>query len=273
MTLQTTNRALAHYTWTEVKALEKDPGVVVLPVGAFEQHGPHLPLSTDTLLATHVLNRTLESLPASVRAWMLPPLNYSKSNEHAGFPGTIALSSETLLATLHDIASSLSAAGFRRLAFFNGHGGNVAVLDAAARDILDRHGLHCFCLHPALYVEPPFAISEEEARYGFHAGELETSLMLAIRPDLVHPERAERHIPAFEVGETSLHFFGSASAAWLTRDWSPSGVFGDAAAGTAEKGEQLLASAVTRLSALIEQISRFEPGESRQKSSYRSYPR
>lgn len=254
-------RQLARLTWTDVAALDKDPGVVILPVGAIEQHGPHLPLITDTLLATHVLDRTLSQLPSEVRAWALPPLNYGKSVEHVGFPGTLSLSTETLLAVLHDIARSVRAAGFRRLAFFNGHGGNMAVLDAAARDIRAETGLLCFCLHPSLYVDPPFEIREEEARYGFHAGELETSLMLAIAPELVHPERALRHIPAFDGGDTPLNFFGAASAAWLTRDWSPSGVFGDATLGSAQKGEQLLAAATKRLSGLIETISRFEVAE------------
>ena len=251
-------RQLANLTWTDVAAMEKDPGLVILPVGAIEQHGPHLPLITDTLLATQVLERTLSQLPPEVRAWVLPPLNYGKSMEHVGFPGTLSLSTETLLAVLHDIAASVSDAGFRRLAFFNGHGGNMAVLDAAARDIRARTGLLCFSLHPSLYVDPPFEISEEERRYGFHAGELETSLMLAIAPELVHTDRALRHIPSFDDGDTPLHFFGAASAAWLTRDWSPSGVFGDATLGSAEKGEQLLTAAVSRLSGLITTLSCFD---------------
>ncbi|MCB0158887.1 MAG: creatininase family protein [Caldilineaceae bacterium] len=254
-----TERHLARLTWTDIAALDKDEGVVILPVGAIEQHGPHLPVLTDTLLVTHVLDATLARLPDDVRAWALPPLNYGKSNEHTGFPGTLSLTAATLTAVLHDIADSVRAAGFRRLAFINGHGGNMALLDVAARDIRVATGLQTFCLHPMLYVEPPFPITPEERRLGFHAGELETSLVLAIDPALVHMERAVRHFAAFPETETPLFFFGHAAAAWLSRDWSRTGVFGDATIASATKGEQILAVAVDRLVPLITAISRFEP--------------
>lgn len=251
-------RYLTHLTWQEVAALDKTEGVVILPVGAIEQHGPHLPTLTDTLLVTSVLDATLRRLPESVRAWALPPLNYGKSNEHIGFPGAISLSAQTLLAVLHDIARSVHAAGFRRLAFMNGHGGNQALLEMAARDIRAATGLMCFCLQPGLYVNAPFPITPEEQRLGFHAGELETALMLALAPELVQMEKAVKHFAPFPESDTPLFFFAPASTAWLTRDWSPSGVFGDATLGTAEKGQAMLEAATARLAALIGEISRFE---------------
>ena len=251
-------RYLAHLTWPEIRDLPKTDGVVILPVGAIEQHGPHLPVITDAWLATQVLAQTLAQLPATTQAWALPPLNYGKSNEHTGFPGTIALSAATLTAILHDVAASVKSAGFRRLAFFNGHGGNNAVLDAAARDIRAATGLLTFCLHPALYCEPPFPISDDERRYGFHAGEIETSLMLALAPELVQMAQAVRHYPAFPNLTAPLFFFGNASAAWLTRDWSESGVFGDATLATAAKGTALIEAATAKLAHLITDISTFE---------------
>lgn len=251
-------RNLTHYTWPEIAALDKQEGVVILPIGAIEQHGPHLPTITDTLQVTHVLDATLARLPATVKAWSLPPLTYGKSNEHTGFPGTISLSASTLLAVLHDVADSVKAAGFRRLAFLNGHGGNMALLEVAARDIRVRTHLMCFCLQPGLFVNPPFPITPEEQRFGFHAGELETSFMLAIAPELVQMEKAPRHFAPFPETQTPLFFFGPASTAWLSRDWSPTGVFGDATLGTAEKGQAMLAAAAERLGALIIEISRFE---------------
>jgi len=251
-------RNLTHYTWPEIAALDKQEGVVILPIGAIEQHGPHLPTITDTRQVTAVLDATMAHLPDTVPAWTLPPLNYGKSNEHTGFPGTISLSASTLLAVLHDIADSLKAAGFRRLAFLNGHGGNMALLEVAARDIRARTNLMCFCLQPGLFVNPPFAITAEEQRFGFHAGELETSLMLAIAPELVQMDKATCHFAPFPDTGTPLFFFGPASTAWLSRDWSPTGVFGDATLGTAEKGQAMLAAAAERLGALIIEISRFE---------------
>ena len=253
-----TLRYLAHLSWPQVAALDKRTGVVLLPVGAIEQHGPHLPTITDSLLVTHVLDATLAALPDALQAWALPPLNYGKSNEHTGFPGTIKLSAQTLLAVLHDIAHSVHEAGFRRLAFINGHGGNSALLEVAARDIRAATGLMCFCLQPGLYVDPPFAITPQEKRLGFHAGELETSLMLAIAPELVAMDKAVTHFTPFPQTDTELFFFGAAATAWLSRDWSESGVFGDATLGTADKGQALIAAAVVRLGKLIAEISRFE---------------
>lgn len=253
----TQSRYLAHLAWPEVVALDKTEGVVILPIGAIEQHGPHLPTLTDTLLVTHVLDATLAALPAEVKAWALPPLNYGKSNEHTGFPGTIKLSATTLLAVLHDIAQSVSEAGFRRLALINGHGGNSALLEVAARDIRAATGLMCFCLQPGLYVDPPFPITAEEQRLGFHAGELETSLVLAIAPELVDMNKAVTHFATFPETDTDLFYFGRAATAWLSRDWSETGVFGDATLGTAEKGDALIAAAVVRLCKLIAAISRF----------------
>ena len=105
-------RQLAHLSSPAIAALDKRLGVVILPVGAIEQHGPHLPVLTDSLLCTRVLERVLAALPASVHAWALPALNYGKSNEHTGFAGTLSLSAATLSAVLHDIAAGLAAAGF-----------------------------------------------------------------------------------------------------------------------------------------------------------------
>jgi creatinine amidohydrolase len=255
------NHHLSHLTWLEIDALDKHEGVVILPIGAVEQHGPHLPTLTDTLIVTHLVEAALARLPEDAQVWALPPLNYGKSNEHAGFPGTISLSNATLNAVLHDIARGVADAGFRRLCFVNGHGGNVALLEAAARDIRVSTGLMCFCIQPAFLVEPPFEISDQERRLGFHAGEIETSLILAIAPGLVHMEQAVTHFAGFPETGTPLFFFGSTMAAWLSRDWSPTGVFGDATLGTVEKGEALLEATAGKLAHLLTVISRLEVGE------------
>ena len=251
-------RYLAHMSWQEIEALEKNEGVVILPIGAVEQHGPHLPTETDSLIITHMVDAMLLQLPDHVRAWALPPLNYGKSNEHINFPGTMTLSANTLSAVLHDIGASVRRAGFRRLAFMNGHGGNVAVLEAAARDIRIASGLICFCMQPGLYMEAPFDITPEEARYGFHAGDLETSLILAIDPGLVDMARAVKHFAHFPEAEEPLFYFGRASTAWTADDWSPTGVFGDATVATAERGRALIEHSVPKLARLIESMSTFE---------------
>jgi len=249
-------RRLANFTWEEIRDLDKRAGVVVLPIGATEQHGPHLPLGTDTLLATGVLERALAHLPETVPTWVLPPLPYGKSTEHAGFPGTLSLSARTLLSVLEDLARGVAAAGFRRLAFLNGHGGNRAVLDIAARDLRAETGLLCFCLHPGLLVPPDAATPEPERHLGLHAGALETSLMLALAAEGVRMERADPALPTFPEGGVQLT--GEASVGWLTRDWSESGALGDARDATRERGDALLEAASRRLADLITEISTFE---------------
>ena len=124
----TKSRYFAHMTTADIAEINKKEGVVILPIGAVEQHGAHLPLLTDTLIASGGLDRALTQLPDDVNAWALPPMSYGKSNEHINFPGTITFSAETLMAVLRDIGASVARAGFRRLAFLNGHGGNTALL-------------------------------------------------------------------------------------------------------------------------------------------------
>lgn len=251
-------RQLAHLTWTEVRDLSKDPGVVLLPIGAVEQHGPHLPTITDNLIVNRVVDAALAQLAADVAAWVLPPLHYGKSTEHTNFPGTITLSADTLRAVVMDIGHSVARAGFRRLAFVNGHGGNTALLEVLARDLRAETGLLCFCIQPALFVKPPFAISPQEERFGFHAGEIETSLLLDLAPELVHMDQALCHFPDFPQSDGPLFYFGGASTAWLTQDWSASGVFGDATLGTAAKGTLLLDSAARIVAQVVTTISTFE---------------
>ncbi len=251
------HRNLARLTSPEIRDLPKKDGVLLLPIGAIEQHGAHLPVLTDTCQVTELLGRALEALPDDTVAWALPAINYGKSNEHMGFAGTFSLSASTLTAVLMDLAQSAKDSGFRRLAFINGHGGNMAVLDAAARDIRAATNLMTFCIHPHVFVSAPFEITDAERKFGFHAGELETSLMLTLAPDTVHMEHAVKHFAPFPEADP-LFFFGNASSAWLTRDWSSSGVFGDATIGTSEKGEAILKSSVPRLAHLIEVISTFE---------------
>jgi creatinine amidohydrolase len=248
-----TERSLVHLTWTEIRDLDKQQGVVLLPVGAIEQHGPHLPVTTDTLLVTNVLKRAMQLLPLNVPAWRLPAVSYGKSNEHQSFPGTISLSSETLMSLLKDIAASLHRAGFRRLAFVNGHGGNSALLEVVARDIRADLGLMVFCIQPSFWLEPPFKLSEQEKRFGIHAGELETSLVLAMQPGFVRMDKRLKHYP-------DPAFSPDAGLAWLTSDWSESGVFGDATIATAEKGQALIEHGSERLSKRIIELSSFEVG-------------
>jgi creatinine amidohydrolase/Fe(II)-dependent formamide hydrolase-like protein len=253
-------RYLPNLTWTEIRDLEKLEGVVVLPIGAIEQHGPHLPVATDALLAEAITRLALERLGDDVRVWRLPVQSYGKSNEHLGFAGTVSLRAETLMAVVMDIASSVKASGFRRLCFVNAHGGNSALLAMMAREIRVATGLMVFNTFTNASAPDPVEIPPLEARFGIHANDWETSLVLHLEPELVHMERAVREYPQLE-GEVGLTG-GAAVAAWLTRDWSASGVFGDPTVATPERGAQRLETCVTALAQTLTAISRFEiPGQ------------
>lgn len=243
-------RDLAALTFAEVAALEKSGGVVVLPLGSTEQHGPHLPLATDSIVADRLLDAALDLLPEGCRVWRLPTLPYGKSNEHAGFAGTLTLSHQTLAALLHELARGVADAGFSRLAFFSGHGGNTPSLDVVARDVRAATSLDCFVIDPAIQFSAVSGLPERERELGYHAGQLETSLMLALAPELVRMERAVAEFPPRAAQRVGLA--GPARRAWLTADVSRSGVMGDATAADAQQGERMLSDTARALAAALE---------------------
>ncbi|MFP3852794.1 MAG: creatininase family protein, partial [Anaerolineales bacterium] len=147
---------LAYLTTVEIADMPaKEKAVVLLPLAAIEQHGPHLPVYTDSLIAEEVLKRALVQLPINFPLWRLPILHYGKSTEHTSFPGTVTLSAEGLMRALHEIAASIARAGFKRFVILNAHGGNTEVVDFLLRDIRQETGLMTFALHPFLRVAVP----------------------------------------------------------------------------------------------------------------------
>ena len=227
-------RFLPYLTWKQVDALPRDRTLMVLPTAAIEQHGHHLPLATDTLINNLLLGHALQKLPKDLPVYALAPVHYGKSNEHVGYPGTLSLHRDTFMAVLRDLGRSLKAAGFQRLVFFNSHGGNHSLIDVMARDLRDELGLRTFCLYGG---GPAEGVCAQEAAYGFHAGEIETALLLAGTPELVHTDQYTSNYIA-RVGDPGLlkPEFASATFSWLTRDIAPSGVMGDPSPATAENG-------------------------------------
>lgn len=244
---------LARLTTREIAELEGDTTLIVLPVAAVEQHGPHLPVWTDTMIGEAVLARALALRPGDRRVWTLPIQAYGKSNEHTGFPGTFALSGETLAHTLKEIARGVHASGLRRLMLLNSHGGNPEILDYVARDLRAELGLLCFTAHPFRFGLARDIISSAEEGYGIHGGEGETSVMLAIAPELVHPEHYTPELPAVRHFMRRMTLKGAASFGWLTRDLSVSGTIGDPRGATAEKGRAILAAEAQLVFELIEE--------------------
>lgn len=237
------DRFFPYLTWRDIENLpDKANTVLVQPVGAIEQHGYHLPLIVDSAIGVSVLGEALHRLDANIPAYALPPLHYGKSNEHQDFPGTISLSAETLLAVLHDVADSLYRAGFRKLIFMNSHGGQPQVMEIAATDIHARY--------PDFWVFPVFTwrvtnehktlMSEDERALAMHAGDAETSLMLAVMSERVRMADAVCEYPPERPPGSLLKTKGALTFSWLTRDISQSGVVGDATAATSEKGDRIL---------------------------------
>jgi creatinine amidohydrolase len=252
-------RRLADLRGPEVAQRLSPSSIVIQPLGAIEQHGPHLPLSTDSVIATAVAEAAVDRFGDEVDAWLLPTLDYTKSNEHAWSPGTIWLSATTLLAVLDDIGRCIATTPARRLVFFNGHGGNSALLNVANRELRLAHGLMTFLAHPGVPPDQGGASPPSELGMGVHGGTDETSIMLHVAPQSVRMELAERRVPEKIARNQYVRFGGRVSFGWLSNDF-PDGYIGDPTAATAELGAQLFDGAVQAFGEALREIAAFDFG-------------
>lgn len=241
------------------EALSAD-SVVVVPLGAVEQHGPHLPLGTDLIVAEAVARATIEAHGKAHDAWMLPPLGFTKSNEHAWSPGTIWLSAQTLLSVLDDIGRCIATTPARRVLFLNGHGGNSALLQVANRELRVKHGLRTFLAHPHMPADQGGSSAAGELGMGIHGGTDETSVMLHLRPDLVDMSKAVRRVPEKLARNRHVKFGGSVPFGWMSNDFFPEGHIGDPTGATAELGASMFTTAVATLGEVLEEVSKFDFG-------------
>ena len=238
--------------------------IAVLPVAATEQHGPHLPLSVDTVLADGIVAASLPHLPADLSVLFLPTQAVGLSPEHARFPGTLTLKAETVLRLWTDIGESVAAAGVRKLLLFNSHGGQVSVLDLVARDLRARLNLLVYScswfklpLHDAQGQDLNALFSADEHRFGIHGGEIETSMMLALAPARVQMAQAKNFVSTAQARAQQFPILGnghSAKLGWQTQDYHSAGAVGNAAAATAAKGEALVQAAGRALAQLLAEL-------------------
>jgi creatinine amidohydrolase len=254
------HRYFPYLTWTEIQSLPEQENVVIIqPVGAIEQHGPHLPVVVDAAIGMGVLGKALEKLEHSIPAYALPCLYYGKSNEHWHFPGTITISAQTLLSILMEVADSLYRSGFRKLILMNSHGGQPQVMEIAARDIHQKYG--DFLVFPLFTWRVPNIahelLTEKELKYGIHAGDAETSLMLSLLPEQVKMAKAIAEYPSGLPEDSLLDMEGDLPFAWLTNELTQSGVMGDATIATKEKGDRLLQSLAEGWVRVIKDIYKF----------------
>jgi creatinine amidohydrolase len=217
--------------------------VAVLPAGAVEQHGPHLPLGTDVLIARGLAERAAAQVPGDVTALLLPDSAVGWSTEHRDFPGTLTVTPETLIATWRDIGASLARAGVRRLLIANAHGGNVPVMDIVARALRADHGMLVAALSWFDFDLPDGIMDADQAAHDIHGGRLETSVMLHLHPAWVRMDLAQDF--ASTTRETArarpaLFVRGAAGFGWMAGDLNPAGVTGNAAAADAGTGRMIV---------------------------------
>jgi len=264
--MHTLPRFWADLATTDFAALDRSRAVAVLPVAATEQHGPHLPLSVDTDLVDGVVRASLAHLPADLPVLFLPTQAVGYSPEHAAFAGTLSLKAETLIRLWTDIAESVAASGVRKLVLLNSHGGQVGLLDVVARDLRARLGLLVYSVSwfnlPLLDEDGRDVnalFGADEHRFGVHAGDVETSMMLALRPEQARMAMAQNFHSTSRDRADQFQILGngkSAKLAWQMQDYNPHGAAGNAAAANADKGQALLQAAGRALAGLLAEIDR-----------------
>lgn len=235
--------------------------VAVLPVAAIEQHGPHLPVSVDTSLVNGVIEAALPHLPDSLPVLFMPIQQIGKSNEHIRYPGTLTLSAQTLISVWMELGACVARAGIKKLVLFNSHGGQVSVMDIVARDLRTAHDLIVFSSNwytLPLGDEVMNLFTPAEHRFGIHAGDMETSMMLALREKYVDMKHAQHFHTQAEDRAKTYPLLGNGSAAkmgWQIQDYNPYGAAGDATQATAAKGRAVINAAGLQLARLLLEIS------------------
>jgi len=245
---------------TDFAGLDPSRTIALLPIAAVEQHGPHLPLSTDAVINAGLVERLDSRIDPAVTVLVLPAQVIGASAEHLHFSGTLSLEPETLLAVWCGLGAAVHRAGLRKLLILNSHGGQGGLAELAARRLRMQLGLLVVVANSYGLGPPAGLFPERECRFGHHGGAIETAMMLALEPALV----AQASLRTFASREETLaaeaaelRAVGPAAFAWAAEDLHPDGVTGDAAAADAERGAQTLAAMADRLAALIADMAEF----------------
>ncbi len=254
-------RFWAEMTWTDIQARDMARAIAVLPVAATEQHGPHLPLGTDTFIMESYIAKVVERLPEELPVLFLPVQNCGLSIEHTDFPGTLSLPAEPLISAWTKLCECVHRAGCRKLVLLNSHGGNTAILRIIAHGLRARLSMLVVMASWRRFGAPDGLFSAHEQAHGIHAGEIETSLMLNFRPDLVRADEAADFASQSVAMEREFNWLRTGHPTgfgWMSQDLSASGAMGNAAAANARKGEACADYGATAFIELLQDIDGFD---------------
>jgi creatinine amidohydrolase len=250
-------------TWQDIAGAGAATGrwIAVLPLAAVEQHGPHLPLGVDSFIAEAYLQRVRAALPDDLPVTFLPVQRIGVSAEHLSYPGTLTFSATTAIAAWTELGESLARAGLRKLVLVTSHGGNVAAMELVARDLRARLRMLAVTVGWHRFGSPDGTFTAEEKKHGIHGGDIETSLMLAVRPDAVRIDKAPNATPETIAMAREFKWLGAyrpAGFAWMTQDLNPTGAVGDATLASAAKGDASLKHGAEAFMELLREIDRFD---------------
>ncbi len=254
------NRRYEELTGPEILDRICGSSTLLLPIGAVEQHGPHLPLAVDHIIAHETATAVVESVGEELDVWLLPTLSISKSNEHAWSPGTLWFSAATMMSILRDLGRAVASTGAERLVLLNGHGGNTTLLNTALRELRLEFGLKTFLVHPSVPPAYGGVSNASELGMGIHGGLNETSVFMHLRPDLVDLSKAERKVPEALADNQFVKFGGPVMFGWLSNDFDAAGYIGDPTGANTDLGKQLFEANVAHLGAQMSEIATFDFG-------------
>ncbi|WP_108263518.1 creatininase family protein [Mangrovicoccus ximenensis] len=242
----------AEYRFAEFRDIDPEKVIAILPTAAIEQHGPHLPVGTDMMIAEGMLGRLRAACPDDLDIRILPVQAVGKSNEHLHATGTLTLAAETALRAWTEIGLSVARAGVRKIVIANSHGGNLDLVSILSRELRVRAAMLAVKTQWMSFGHPEGVFSEEERRFGIHGGDVETSLMLEFRPHTVDMGQARNFRSSAET--TAIPPIGPTSYGWVATDLNPEGTVGDASLATREKGAAMADHAVAGFIKLLRQM-------------------
>jgi creatinine amidohydrolase len=261
MTSTVPTRNWTEVRWPDIAAAEAERWIAVLPLAATEQHGPHLPLGTDVMIAQAYLARVRELLPDSIPAIFLPVQPVGISTEHLAYPGTLTMPAEVALRSWIALGESVARAGVKKLVMVTSHGGNTSGMNVVAQDLRAHHGVLAITTAWSRFSAAESLFPAEEVHHGIHGGAVETSIMLARYAEHVQRDKIADFHPSSVSMETEWRWLSAqrpAPFAWQAQDLHPSGAIGNAAMASAEKGELLLDNGARAFCDLLAEVNEFD---------------